>query len=98
MLFRSYQYVFEQLERRYEALVGDIGVSTQVIFYYVSNTIISLLVLRRRNSLLSNDILIKILQRFNLRDATLRAGIEVIAEEVLRQCFISSTKKPREAK
>ena len=94
----AYQYVFEQLERRYEALVGDIGVSTQVIFYYVSNTIISLLVLRRRNSLLSNDILIKILQRFNLRDATLRAGIEVIAEEVLRQCFISSSKKPREAK
>jgi len=90
---KACKYIFNKLEHRYETLVGDVGISTKIIFYYVSNTIISLLVLRRRNSLLSNDILIKILQRFNFRDATLRAGIEVLAEEVLRQCCISSTNK-----
>jgi len=84
-----YTYVFEEITHRYIELVGDIGVSPQVIFYYVSNVIISLLVLRRNNSQLSTEILIKIIQRFNFRDTTLRAGIEVIAEEVLRRCFVS---------
>lgn len=86
----QYTYVFEQIEQRYIDLVGDIGVSPQVIFYYVSNVIISLLVLRRENSQLSAEILIKIIQRFNFRDATLRAGVEVIAEEVLRRCFVAT--------
>jgi len=83
-----YTFVFEQMAVRYVALVGDEGVSPQVIFYYVSNVIISLLVLSRQNSQLSAEILIKIMQRFNFRDAVLRAGIEVIAEEVLRRCFL----------
>ena len=82
-----YTYVFEQVMARYIDLMGDIGVSPQVIFYYVSNAIISLLVLNRKNSYLSSEILIKIIQRFNFRDATLRAGLEVMAEEVLRRCF-----------
>lgn len=85
----EYTYVFEQIEQRYIDLVGDVGVSTQVIFYYVSNVIISLLVLHRKNSQLSSEILIKIIQRFNFRDAILRAGIEVIAEQVLRRCFVA---------
>lgn len=84
-----YTYVFEQLVERYIDLMGDIGVSPQVIFYYVSNAIISLLVLHRNNSHLSSEILIKIIQRFNFSDATLRAGLEVLAEEVLRRCFAS---------
>ncbi|MDC9720114.1 MAG: hypothetical protein PSN46_05215 [Gammaproteobacteria bacterium] len=84
-----YAYVFEQISARYLALVGDVGISSKIIFYYVSNVIISLLVLSRRNSQLSSEILIKIIQRFNFRDAVLRAGIEVIAEEVLRRCFLS---------
>lgn len=85
----SYTFVFEQMAARYLALVGDEGISPRVIFYYVSNVIISLLVLSRQNSQLSAEILIKIIQRFNFRDAVLRAGIEVIAEEVLRRCFLA---------
>ncbi len=83
-----YTPVFEQIVARYLDLVGDEGVSPQVIFYYVSNAIISLLVLSRKNSQLSADILIKMMQRFNFRDTALRAGIEVIAEEVLRRCSL----------
>ena len=86
----AYTFVFDQLEERYVNLVGDLGVSHQVIFYYVSNVIISLLVLNRANSQLSSEILIKIIQRFNFRDAVLRAGIEVMAEEVLRRCFTAT--------
>jgi len=86
----AYTFVFDQVEERYLDLVGDVGVSHQVIFYYVSNVIISLLVLNRANSQLSSEILIKIIQRFNFRDAVLRAGVEVIAEEVLRRCFTST--------
>lgn len=82
-----YTDVFEQIAVRYVHLVGDAGISSQVIFYYVSNAIISLLVLSRQNSQLSTDILLKMIQRFNFRDTILRAGIEVIAEEVLRRCF-----------
>jgi hypothetical protein len=85
----AYTLVFDQIAVRYVSLVGDIGISPQVIFYYVSNVIISLLVLSRQNSQLSAEILIKIIQRFNFRDAVLRAGIEVIAEEVLRRCFLA---------
>jgi hypothetical protein len=85
----AYTFVFDQIAVRYLSLVGDIGISPQVIFYYVSNVIISLLVLSRQNSQLSAEILIKIIQRFNFRDAVLRAGIEVIAEEVLRRCFLA---------
>jgi len=85
----AYTFVFDQIAVRYLDLVGDIGISPQVIFYYVSNVIISLLVLSRKNSQLSTEILIKIIQRFNFRDAVLRAGIEVIAEEVLRRCFLA---------
>jgi hypothetical protein len=48
--------------------------------------------LSRQNSQLSAEILIKIIQRFNFRDAVLRAGIEVIAEEVLRRCFLAINK------
>ena len=84
-----YAYVFDKIVQRYIDLFGDIGVSPQVIFYYVSNAVISLLVLSRKNSQLSSEILIKIIQRFNFRDAILRAGIEVISEEVLRRCFVS---------
>tara|TARA_B110000503_G_scaffold79996_1_gene122683 strand:+ start:725 stop:1216 length:492 start_codon:yes stop_codon:yes gene_type:complete len=85
----AYTFVFDQIAVRYVSLVGDIGISPKVIFYYVSNVIISLLVLSRQNSQLSAEILIKIIQRFNFRDAVLRAGIEVIAEEVLRRCFLA---------
>ena len=84
----SYTQVFEQIAVRYVKLVGDAGISSQVIFYYVSNAIISLLVLSRKNSQLSADILVKMMQRFNFRDTALRAGIEVIAEEVLRRCSL----------
>jgi hypothetical protein len=84
-----YTPVFEQIVARYLDLVGDEGVSPQVIFYYVSNVIISLLVLSRQNSQLSAEILAKLIQRFNFRDAVLRAGVEVIAEEVLRRCFLA---------
>lgn len=81
--------VFDQVALRYVVLVGDVGISAQVIFYYVSNVIISLLVLRRKNSQLSAETLINIIKRFNFRDSILRAGIEVIAEEVLRRCFLA---------
>jgi len=86
--------VFEQIAVRYISLVGDGGVSPQVIFYYVSNVVISLLVLSRKNSQLSTDILIKMIQRFNFRDTILRAGIEVIAAEVLRRCFLAIESPP----
>jgi hypothetical protein len=33
--------------------------------------------------------MIKIIQRFNFRDTILRAGIEVIAAEVLSRCFLA---------
>ena len=82
-----FTHVFEQVAVRYISLVGDGGISPQVILYYVSNVVISLLVLSRQNSQLSADILFKIIQRFNFRDTVLRAGIEIIAEEVLRRCF-----------
>lgn len=85
----EYTYVFEQTAQRYIDLVGDIGISTQVIFHYVSNVIISLLVLKRKQGQLSSEILIKIIQRFDFRDAVLRAGVEVIAEQVLRRCFVA---------
>jgi hypothetical protein len=85
----SYTFVFDQLVLRYVALMGDIGISPQVIFYYLSNVIISLLVLSRKNSQLSAETLINIIKRFNFRDTVLRAGIEVIAEEVLRRCFLA---------
>jgi hypothetical protein len=85
----AYAHVFEQMAVRYAALVGDAGISPQIILYYVSNVVISLLVLNRKNSYLSAEILIKIIQRFNFRDAVLRAGVEVIAEEVLRRCFLT---------
>jgi hypothetical protein len=88
----SYTHVFEQIAARYITLVGDNGISAKVVFHYLSNAIISLLVLSRKNSQLSADILIKIIQRFNFRDAILRAGVEVIAEEVLRRCFLSINK------
>ena len=91
----AYAYVFEQMAVRYVALVGDAGISPQIILYYVSNVVISLLVLNRKNSYLSAEILIKIIQRFNFRDAILRAGVEVIAEEVLRRCFFCINKIPR---
>ena len=84
-----YDYVFEQTAQRYIDLVGDIGISTQVIFYYISNVVISLLVLKREHSQLSSEILIKIIQRFDFRDAILRAGVEVIAEQVLRRCYVA---------
>ena len=90
--------VFEQIAVRYISLVGDGGISPQVIFYYVSNVVISLLVLSRKNSQLSTDILIKIIQRFNFRDTILRAGIEVIAAEVLRRCFSAIESPPPSAK
>ena len=45
--------------------------------------------LSRKNSQLFTDILIKIIQRFNFRYTILRAGIEVIAAEVLRRCFLA---------
>ena len=56
----AYAYVFEQMAVRYVALVGDAGISPQIILYYVSNVVISLLVLNRKNSYLSAEILIKI--------------------------------------
>ena len=89
--------VFEQIAVRYISLVGDGGVSPQVIFYYVSNVVISLLVLSRKNSQLSTDILIKIIQRFNFRDTILRAVIEVFAAEVLRRCFLAIESPPHSA-
>jgi len=88
-----YRLVFEEISMRYVELVGDEGISPQVVFYYVSNVIISLLVLSRHKSQLSSEILIKIIQRFNFRDAVLRAGVEVIAEEVLRRCFLDINDK-----
>ncbi len=85
----EYLYVFEQIEQRFVDLVGDYGAPTHVVYYYVSNVVISLLVLNRENSQLSSEILFKIIQRFNFRDPVLRAGIEVISEQVLRVCFES---------
>ena len=56
-------------------------------FCFEGKVVISLLVLSRKNSQLSIIILIKIIQRFNVRDTILRAGIEVIAAEVLVAVF-----------
>lgn len=62
------------------------GVSKPVIFHYVSNMIIALLVYRRNNKTLSEDILLRLVSKLNIQQPILRAGMELLAEESLRRC------------
>ena len=87
----SWRYIYDQVEDRVQHQHGGYGVSKPVIFHYVSNMIIALLVYRRHDKTLSSDILLRLLSKLDLNQPILRAGMEMLAEESLRRCYVPHT-------
>ena len=87
----SWRYIYDQVEDSVQQQHGGYGVSKPVVFHYVSNMIIALLVYRRHGKSLSSDILLRLLSKLDLHQPILRAGLEMLAEESLRRCYIPHT-------
>jgi hypothetical protein len=49
--------------------------------------IIALAVYQRHGKTLSSDILVRLVNKLDLRHPVLRAGLELLAEESLRRCY-----------
>ncbi len=87
----SWRYIYDQVEDSVQHQHGGYGVSKPVIFHYVSNMIIALLVYRRHDKTLSSEILMRLLSKLDLHQPLLRAGLEMLAEESLRRCYVPHT-------
>lgn len=87
----SWRYIYHVLEDTVQDQHNSYGVSKPVIFHYVSNMIIALLVYRRHNKTLSEDILLRLIRTLNIQNPILRAGMELLAEESLRRCYVPHT-------
>ena len=83
----SWRYIYNLLEDTVQEQHQGYGVSKPIIFHYVSNMIIALLVYRRHNKTLSEDILMRLISKLNIQQPVLRAGMEMLAEESLRRCY-----------
>jgi len=88
----SWRYIYNLLEDTVQDQHQGYGVSKPVIFHYVSNMIIALLVYRRHNKTLSEDILLRLISKLNIQQPILRAGMEMLAEESLRRCYVPHTR------
>lgn len=87
----SWRYIYNLLEDTVQDQHNGYGVSKPVIFHYVSNMIIALLVYRRHNKTLSEDILLRLMSKLNIQHPILRAAMEMLAEESLRRCYVPYT-------
>jgi hypothetical protein len=82
-----WRQIYAMLEKTIQNQHQGYGVSKPVVFHYVSNMIIALAVYQRHGKTLSSDILIRLVNKLDLRHPVLRAGLELLAEESLRRCY-----------
>jgi hypothetical protein len=82
-----WRQIYDMLEKTIQNQHQGYGVSKPVVFHYVSNMIIALAVYQRHGKTLSSDILIRLVNKLDLRHPVLRAGLELLAEESLRRCY-----------
>ncbi|MCP4788879.1 MAG: hypothetical protein GY881_01430 [Gammaproteobacteria bacterium] len=84
----SWRYIYGMLEETVQNEHQGYGVSKPVVFHYVSNMIIALLVYRRHGKTLSVDIIQRLVSKLNIQHPVLRAALEMLAEESLRRCYV----------
>ena len=87
----SWRYIYDSIDTTVQNQHHGYGVSKPVVFHYVSNMIIALLVYQRHGSTLSEDILLRLISKLDVQHPILRAGLEMLAEESLRRCYVPHT-------